>query len=395
MTTAAGARPMRFPTIVFTFFVLVFAGVNFAPGQAHAQAGVTTLSCTPPPTDPEIASLARALNYNISQIYEYVYFNVEFSPTFGSKKGALGTFLDRRGNNFDQNVLFVTLLRQSCITANYRYGTVGIGGAAIANLLGVQNDAGILSNVFAYGGIPACVIVSGACATTGGAATSVNVGMVWTEATVGSTTYELDPSFKSYTQYTPINVAAATGYNQSTFLSGALGGSSTGSGIPAGVTSLKNLSKTSITNNLNLYSQNLANYIKTTYPTSSAKQLFGGREINYNNFGATLPTGGTLYTTLPTTFETVYTVTVSDNANGTSPTISTTLYGSQIQGRRLTLTYNTSNKPVLTLEGTVLATGAATAVATQTVSFTVTTLTPRPSIRLRPARPPKWAAFMR
>jgi transglutaminase-like putative cysteine protease len=78
-------------------------------GQASAQ----TLSCTPPAADPEIAALARALNYDLNTIYEYVYYNVEYSPTAGSKKGALGTYIDGRGNNVDQNVLFVSLLTPS------------------------------------------------------------------------------------------------------------------------------------------------------------------------------------------------------------------------------------------------------------------------------------------
>jgi len=102
-------------------------------GQARADA--QTLGCTPPPADPEIAALARALDYNIQNIYEYIYFSIDYSPTFGSKKGALGTYLDRRGNNIDQNVLFVTLLQQSCITASYRVGLVNVTGDEIANLL--------------------------------------------------------------------------------------------------------------------------------------------------------------------------------------------------------------------------------------------------------------------
>jgi RHS repeat-associated protein len=345
---------------------------NFTAHEARAQVGVTTLTCTPPATDPEIAALARALNYNLSQIYEYIYYDIDFSPTFGSKKGALGTYLDRRGNNFDQNVLFVTLLRQSCITANYRQGVVQFSGASVANLLGVQNDAGVLTTVLGNGAIPACVFgTAGSCPTSTGTASAVNISMVWTEATVNGTTYELDPSFKSYTQYTPIDLATATGYTQSAFLSSALSGSSSVSGVPGGVASIKSVNRTNITSLLNGYSQNLTNYIKSNYSSSGSKQILGGRDITNANYGATFGAGGTLYTDLPSTYETVYTVTVSDNADGSNPTISATLYGSRIGGRRLTVTYNASAQPVLTLEGQVLGTGAATGVARQTVSLTV------------------------
>src|SRR5262252_10886222 len=111
-------------TLKVVIAVLIGFFVNVAAHEARAQAGLTTLTCTPPPADPEIAALARALNYDLVQIYEYIYYDIDFTPTYGSKKGALGTYLDRSGNNFDQNVLFVTLLRQSCITANYRQGVI-------------------------------------------------------------------------------------------------------------------------------------------------------------------------------------------------------------------------------------------------------------------------------
>jgi hypothetical protein len=75
------------------FFGAVLAIVSFfASHQSHAQTSPPTLSCTPPAADPEIATLARALNYNFDQIYEYVYYDIDVAHTFGSKKGALGTF---------------------------------------------------------------------------------------------------------------------------------------------------------------------------------------------------------------------------------------------------------------------------------------------------------------
>jgi len=364
---------MRLFKILLAVFALSSASICLAPQQAHAQAGVTQLSCTPPAADPEIASLARALNYNIAQIYEYVYYDIDYSPTFGSKKGALGTFLDRRGNNIDQNVLFVTLLRQSCITANYRYGTIGLPSASLANQLGVANDAAVLSGVLGNGGIPACVqATSGGACITSGTPTNVNVNLVWTEATVGGTVYELDPSFKSYTSPQAIDIAAATGYSQSDFLNSALSTAAPRNGVSAGVQSLVGLDQNTLNSKLNTYAQNLANYIQTNYPSYSVKQLFGGRDITNSFYGSTFPAAGTLYTTLPASLETVYSVTVSNASDGSNPTISLTLYGDQIQGRRLSLTYNSSNQPVLALEGTVLATGAAATGAKQTISMTVT-----------------------
>src|SRR5215467_4267999 len=361
---------MRFFRLVSVLILALFLG--FTGQEARAQAGVTTLSCTPPAADAEIAALARALNYDPLLIYEYIYYDIDFAPTFGSKKGALGTYLDRRGNNFDQNVLFVTLLRQSCVTANYRQGTVQMPGAMVANLLGVQNDVAVIANVLGNGAIPACVVATaGSCSATGGQpAAAVQISMVWTEFTLNGTTVDLDPSLKSYTQYTPIDLATATQYTQSSFLAGVLGGSSSVPGAGS-IPSIKNLNRASVTSQLNGYSQNLTSYIRANFPGSSSKQLFGGRDINNANFLISLGAAGTLLTDMLQQFETVFTITVSDHADGSSPTISKTLFGSQIGGRRLTLTYNGSNQPVLALEGTVLGTGAATGQANQTVSVTV------------------------
>jgi RHS repeat-associated protein len=346
-----------------------------------APASAQTLSCTPPAAEPEIVALARALQYDWQLIYGYVYYNIDYSPTWGSKKGALGTYLDWRGNNIDQNVLFVALLRQSCITANFRFGQVAYSGAEMANLLGAQNDAFTLYNILGNGGFSGCVLLQSTgttCytpATPSIAATIVVINGVWTEFTVNGTTHELDPSLKSHNIVAPINLAAATGYSRSSFLSTALSGSAAVSGVPSGVNSIAGVNRANITTLLNTYSEILRTYIQGHLASSTTMQVLGGKTVSNGNYGATIPasavSNSTLYSTLPASFSTVFTVTVSDNANGSSPTLSATLYADQIAGKRVTLTYNSSNQPVLMFNGTVLATGAVTAAASQTVSLTM------------------------
>ena len=368
-------RAVRFALVLgFTVLCVSLASL-FLNGRAQANPGVTTLSCTPPATDSSVAGLARALNYDPILIYEYVYYNIEFEPTFGSAKGALGTLYAKRGNNIDQNVLFVTLLRQSCITANYRYGSVGLSATAVANLFGVQNDAALLADILGKGGIPACVMLSsgGTCVTSGGVADNVTLTMVWTEVTIGGTTYQLDPSLKSFNHHAPIDVALAMGYNQSALMASATSGSSTVSGMPAGVNSIKGLSQANLKTQLNTYSQNLATYIGANAPTSSTKQLFGGRDITDGNYGLTLPMGGTLYTDLPTSLEIVFTYWLSNTADGTSPiSQNAIIYGSQLAGRSLTVRY-ANNVPSLYVNGALITSGTAgTAGGQQTLNVTVT-----------------------
>lgn len=364
--------------LAFVLAITSFVTAFLIPTEpVRAAPGVVTLSCTPPAADPEIAELARALNYNLSQIYEYIYYNIEFSPTFGLKKGALQTLLDKRGNNADQNQLFVTLLRQSCITANFRYGNANLSGAAVSNLLGVDDDAALIDQALGNGSIPNCIrmTVGGACVTSGLNPAQVTLTMLNTEATVGTTTYRLDPSFKSFQYYQPIDVAAAMGYDRSAFLTAATAGSSTVSGLPAGVTSLKNVNKTNISTQLNTYAATLASYIGTNHAAASMAEIFGGRVITNTNYGSTFDpltsTCSEISACGPATnsLRTAITVAISDN--GTSPTVTKTYFTDEIAGKRLTLTYSSSKQPILKLDGTTVGTGTATAATSQTITFTV------------------------
>ncbi|MEL7454642.1 MAG: hypothetical protein AAGJ50_14845, partial [Pseudomonadota bacterium] len=83
-------------------------------------------------SDEYIAQLANDLEYDLVDIYEYVYNNVRYSPSFGLKKGALGAIFDSEGTAFDQAQLLVALLRHSDLNSgtdynpNYRFGIVDL-----------------------------------------------------------------------------------------------------------------------------------------------------------------------------------------------------------------------------------------------------------------------------
>jgi RHS repeat-associated protein len=338
--------------------------------SSASSTGLTTLPCTPPPADPEIVALARALNYDRQQIFEYVYYNIEYSPTYGLKKSPLATYLDGRGNNFDQNVLLVTLLRQSCITARYRVGLVTKSLAVAAEMLGVEADTDVVAGVLGDGGFKDAAVLPGGPAI---------IPMVWTEIipSVGPPLPILyNPAFKSYTvKNPPINIGAATGYTRSGLLADTLNGSEPISGMPPDVETLKKLNRTNLTTLLNGYSENLSNYIKTNFLASSSRQLYGGREITSTNYtNPFLPgTGGTLHEELPlATFGTEFIVTVSNNGDGSNPSLTSgSLYASEIGPKRLTLTYDSSSRPVLALDGQVVATGSPAGANPQTVSIKV------------------------
>ncbi|GAA4349205.1 hypothetical protein GCM10023165_35780 [Variovorax defluvii] len=94
-----------------------------------------------------IAELARSLRNHPDLIYQYVRNNVEYYPTFGIQKGALGAVLDNQATAHDQAALMVELLRASSIEANYVRGIVKLSAAQLAEWWGVNtaNVCGVLS----------------------------------------------------------------------------------------------------------------------------------------------------------------------------------------------------------------------------------------------------------
>ncbi len=91
--------------------------------------------------------------------------------------------------------------------------------------------------------------------------------------------YVFDPSFKQYTYKTGINLGTATGFNQSTFRANALS-SATYDLTPNQYNYIENLNRNNIRNNLQTYSTNLINWIKTNDPDACVDDIIGGRSIN-------------------------------------------------------------------------------------------------------------------
>jgi transglutaminase-like putative cysteine protease len=116
-------------------------------------------------------------------MYEYVYTNIDYSPTYGLKKGALGTLLDGRGNDFDQAALLVALLRQAGYTASYVYGQIRLSPTQLTNWLGVDtSNPCTVSTLLGHGGIPVPLDVSGSQDCTG-TLVSADIAHVWVSVT--------------------------------------------------------------------------------------------------------------------------------------------------------------------------------------------------------------------
>lgn len=168
----------------------------------------------------EIIELARALQYDLKLIYDYVHNNIDYVPYFGSLKGATLTYLDGSGNDFDQASLFIALLRESAGkrpdftigTVQYAYGIMTIPGVQLANWLGVDQDFLLIYNIISSGGIPIDNYYFDG---------TTSFDRVWVKATINGIDYLFDPAFKSYQYTNKIDIGQAMAYNQNELMTAA------------------------------------------------------------------------------------------------------------------------------------------------------------------------------
>jgi RHS repeat-associated protein len=321
-------------------------------------------SATAPASIPD---LARALRNDPDLIYEYVRNNIEYVPMWGSSKGAMGALLDNQGTAFDQAALMIALLRQSGYTATFVKGRINLSATQVRDWLGVPttNICGVL-NLLANAQIPYTEAYATASGTCPGLS-KVKVDHVWVKVNIGGTFYYFDPSFKAHTIKSGVNLTTATGYNASSFMSSATTGSTITTDYAQGI------NRTNVRNSLTSYATNLANYLKTNLPSATLDDVIGGMTI-VPHTGAALRQA-----TLPYQDTAVALTEWTDVPDNYKPTlriqhagIDATFTSDAVYGKRLTITYNAANQPVLSLDGTAIATGTAVAAGSNNlINFTV------------------------
>ncbi|WP_050407335.1 RHS repeat-associated core domain-containing protein [Massilia sp. NR 4-1] len=312
------------------------------------------------PTGPaSIAELARALRGNPDLIYEYVRNNIEYLPTWGIQKGEFGALLDNQGTAFDQAALMVALLRQSGYTASFVKGRISLTAAQLRDWIGADpSKICAVLNQLGSGQIPTSSVVAtaaGSCPGSSAALVSLKVDHVWVKAVIGGTSYYFDPSFKPHTEVSGINVAAASGYNAASFMSAATAGATITGDYVQGI------NRANVRNSLGSYANNLASYLRANKPAATLDDVIGGARITPYEGAAVRQTS------LPYQDTSVALTEWTDVPANYKPTlrvqyqgIDQTFSSDAIYGRRLTLSYNASNQPLLSLDGAVLATGTAT-----------------------------------
>ena len=292
---------------------------------------------------PEIREMARALKNDPDLIYQYVYDLVEYTPIYGSCKGATGTLLDGKGNDFDQSSLMIALLRQAGFTANYVYGVIRVYPAQLTNWLGSAN-ASALGSVLGSAGIPSTNYIN-----PDHSLAFVEIDHVWVKAHIETNDYVFDPSLKTNAFTAGINLTAAMGYNQAVFLSNSLAGSTLTADY------IQNVDRSRLRDSLTGYATNLINSIRSNYWSATMDQIIGGKStIPVQTFPR--------QTSLPYQRSITYQWSDIPNQYKTSLRvqhlgIDLTLFSEDIYGKRLTIFYDGANQPVLRLDGDTLATG--------------------------------------
>jgi hypothetical protein len=207
--------------------------INQAIGKTNAAKQVEAnriAGDTSPAGPPSIALLARALNFSPDVIFQWVHNNVEPYPIFGAQKGSVGAVLDNQGTTYDQAMLMVDLLRASGYTASFTTGVIKVTAAQLNAWYGVDtSNACAVLTLLGRGQIPVYAVnatVGGTCPGNVGALVDISVGHVWVKTVLNGTTYYFDPSFKTHTFKTGIDLgnSSITGYNAATYLSSAKSG---------------------------------------------------------------------------------------------------------------------------------------------------------------------------
>ncbi|MBA3810417.1 MAG: RHS repeat-associated core domain-containing protein [Caulobacteraceae bacterium] len=180
---------------------------------------------------PEIVELAAALKHDPDLIFEYVRNQIDTEFAFGLRKGALGALIDKSGTPFDQNALFVALVRQNGGVARYQVGRLTLRQAAFTAWTGVS-DIQAACRVLTSGGIPAVFNNASAaparCSDLTAAFTKVTLLHIWSQVLINGTWYSYDPSYKAYAGPTPVDLAAASGVNAADALGAVTGGLESG-----------------------------------------------------------------------------------------------------------------------------------------------------------------------
>ena len=171
-----------------------------------------------------IKAKAQELEYNPVKIFNWVYANTNWLPTWGAIQNSDTALQTQKGNAFDLSSLLIALLRASGIPARYVHGTIEIPAGKFMNWSGGFTDPSGAWELASAAGIPITAV------TSGGKITAFRLEHVWVEAAIdfypsggainksADTWVQLDPSFKQYVTEHGYDMYARLSFNGEQFL---------------------------------------------------------------------------------------------------------------------------------------------------------------------------------
>jgi len=303
---------------------------------------------------PEIEAMARALKYNLVDIFEYVRNEIDYVPTYGLYNGATGCLLAGRGNDWDQSALLIALLRASGYTAEFETAYVYYSEEDLQAWLNVESPDAVYS-----------VLSKGGHLVYSGGEGIMVIRRMWVDFYYQGSWQRLDPSIKEYQQVEGIDLPNAMGYIASNFLAGATSGAVIGSDY------VEQINESNVRDRLTAYTTNLVHMLQSDHSGESVEQIIGGADIVFGSFIMGLPYALGLdsgshqyYAQVPAANH----MTLRAQHRG----IDQTLNGYEFAGKRITLFYDETDsyKPQLKVDGNPIETGTATTVGS-TNDFTI------------------------
>ncbi len=236
---------------------------------------------------PAILAKAAELNHNPVQIYNWVYNNIEYVPTYGSIQGADMCLQTMQCNDMDTASLLIALLRASNIPARYVYGTIQLPIDQVMNWVGGFTDPMFAGNLIASGGIPVKGVVQG------GKLAFLKMEHVWVEAYVPYGNYRgmmsdqsiktwipLDASYKQYTYTQGLDINQTVPFNAQSFIDHI---TSTAT-INTPQNYATNIDSAYIQQQLQNYTTLVQNYISQNFTNTTAQDIIGNKKVIPLNF---------------------------------------------------------------------------------------------------------------
>jgi|GEM_PF-1749514 len=195
--------------VIFVLFLAMFSGyvyatdwTNLAHRPMYFDPGVPSLQVINnglgAPTDLDLVQTAETnlskadflFFSNYIDAYDYVKDEITYEPYYGSKKGAFGTYLEKRGNDIDKASLLIGLLRDQQIPARYVFGTIELSESEANAWIGTNNLTATY-NILYKNGVLSKIIEEGG-------TKKLQVSHYWVKAYIDGKWIDLDPAMNKY-----------------------------------------------------------------------------------------------------------------------------------------------------------------------------------------------------